>query len=75
MKELLENLKRFIDAGDESRSYLLSRWDARLIVDALEKVPAPVKVFSFAELRDEARAARDKRMHDREDRYFPKDSA
>jgi len=78
-QQLLENLKRFLAAGDEGRSYILSQLEVQLIIDEIERLRGgTIRVFSFAELREEARRERGRKIQDRvseEIKYFPKDSA
>lgn len=52
MTELLEDLRRFLDAGDESRHYQLTRDEVRLILNELEKYQ-PVPVLTFNDIRAE----------------------
>ena len=63
MNELLRNLKNFLAAGDASRDYLLSRAEVQLLVDEIERLrQGTLKVYSFADIRDEARRMRDEKL-------------
>ncbi len=54
MNDLLENLKRFLEAGDEQRTYVLNRADVVLIVHEVERLRTrEIKILSFADIRDE----------------------
>lgn len=56
MNGLLENLKRFLEAGDESRSYVLNRDEVRAVVKEIEDLRSrELKILSFADIRDEIR--------------------
>jgi hypothetical protein len=71
---LLENLKRFVAAGDAGRSYVLSQIEVQLILDEIDRLAGtPLKIYSFTDIRDEARRLRAE--HKPEDHHFPKDIA
>jgi flagellar biosynthesis component FlhA len=56
VNDLLENLKRFLEAGDESRSYMLNRDEVRFVVKEIERLRArEIKILSFADIRDDIR--------------------
>jgi hypothetical protein len=47
MQELLEHFRKFLDAGDESRCYQLTRDEVSMIVAALNPIP----VLTFDDIR------------------------
>lgn len=68
MNDLLENLKRFIEAGDEQRTYLLNRDEVRLIIKEIEFLRGrEIKILSFADIRD-AIKKRDREYQERQER-------
>ncbi len=68
MNDLLENLKRFLDAGDESRHYLLDRDQVRQILHEIEQLRGrEIKILSFADIRDEVRK-KDREKQERQER-------
>ena len=50
MNDLLENLRRFLAAGDAERRYQLTRDEVALLVAELEKLQ-PVPVLTFADIK------------------------
>jgi len=59
LRELLDNLRRFIEAGDESREYLLVYSEVRLLLAEIDKLhKTEVKVLTFDDIRKEVRLKR-----------------
>ncbi len=68
MNDLLENLKRFLDAGDEQRTYVLNRHEVEFLVHQIESLRArEIKILSFADIRDEVRK-KDRERQERQER-------
>jgi hypothetical protein len=54
MNDLLDNLRRFLEAGDEQRTYVLNRDEVRHILHEIETLRSrEIKILSFADIRDE----------------------
>ena len=82
MTELFGNLKRFVDAGDKARFYKLSFDEVEMIVNQIETListsTTPVHVYSFQDIKDEAKRMRSQRLAEHgpeEIVHFPKDTA
>ncbi len=68
MNDLLANLKRFLDAGDESRYYQLDRDEVRCLLHEIETLRGrEIKILSFADIRDEVRR-KDREKQERQER-------
>ncbi len=68
MNDLLENLKRYLAAGDEQRTYVLNRHEVELLVHEIEYLRGrEIKILSFADIRDEVRR-KDREKQERQER-------
>ncbi len=68
MNDLLENLKRFLAAGDEQRTYVLNRNEVEFLVHEIESLRArEIKILSFADIRDEVKR-KDRERQERQER-------
>jgi hypothetical protein len=68
MDDLLENLKNYLAAGDEQRTYVLNRGEVLFIVKEIEMLRSrELKILSFADIRDEVRK-KDRERLERQER-------